>query len=155
MDVAGTRRRRRRSWRPSSRRAGTTNNPRSHRTQRRQRNDSTAHSHGPNDPLDTLKHRTAKTYMHTIIQYMRLPDTSDLRPYLDSKTASIIATSMVHSKLDFCNYLFYNLPKSQIHRLQQIQNSLARAVVKTPTKFTNTTPILKSLTALPGTLSCI
>ena len=65
--VADTRRRRRHSWRPSSRRAGTTNNPRPHRTQRRQRNDSTAHSHGPNDPLDTLQHSTAKTYMLTAI----------------------------------------------------------------------------------------
>jgi len=36
------------------------------------------------------------------------------------------------------------LPKSQIHRLKQIQNSLARADVKAP-KFTHTTPILKSL----------
>ena len=40
--------------------------------------------------------------------------------------------------------MIHNLPKSQIHRLQQIQNSLARAVVKAP-KFTHTTPILKSL----------
>jgi len=36
-----------------------------------------------------------------------------IRPYLDSKTASIIATSIVHSKLDYCNSLYYNLPKSQ------------------------------------------
>jgi len=48
-----------------------------------------------------------------------------IRPYLDSKTASIIA---VHSKLDYCNSLYYNLPKSQINRLQQIRNCLARAV---------------------------
>ena len=67
-----------------------------------------------------------------------------IRPYLDSKTASVIATSIVHSKLDYCNSLYYNLPKSQLHRLQQIQNSLARAVVKAP-KFTHITPILKSL----------
>ena len=32
-----------------------------------------------------------------------------------------------HSKLDYCNSLYHNLPKSQITRLQQIQNSLARA----------------------------
>ena len=50
----------------------------------------------------------------------------------DSKTASSFATSIVHSKLDYCNSLYHNLPKSQIARLQQIQNSLARAVVKAP-----------------------
>ena len=41
-----------------------------------------------------------------------------------------------------CGY--YNLPKSQTNRLQVIQNSLARAVVKAP-KFCYLTPILKSL----------
>ena len=40
-----------------------------------------------------------------------------IRPYLDSNTASTIATSIVHSKLDYCNSLYYNLPKSQISRL--------------------------------------
>ena len=29
------------------------------------------------------------------------------RPYLDFKTASTIATSIVHSKLDYCNLLYY------------------------------------------------
>ena len=33
-----------------------------------------------------------------------------IRPYLDSKTASTIATSIVNSKLDYCNYFYYNLP---------------------------------------------
>jgi len=64
--------------------------------------------------------------------------------HFDFKTASTIATSIVHSKLDYCNSRYYNLPKSQITRLQQIQNSLARAVVKAP-KFCHITPILHSL----------
>ena len=42
--------------------------------------------------------------------------------------------------LDYCNSLYYNLPKSQTNRLQVIQNSLARAP-----KFCHITPILKSL----------
>ena len=46
--------------------------------------------------------------------------------------------------LDYCNSLYHNLPKCQITRLQQIQNSLARAVVKAP-KSSHTTPILRSL----------
>ena len=53
-----------------------------------------------------------------------------IRPYLDTKTASTIATSIVPLfTLDYCNSLYHNLPMSQITRLQQIQNSLARAVV--------------------------
>ena len=68
-----------------------------------------------------------------------------IRPYLGSNTARTIATSIAHSKLDYCNSnsLYYNLPKSQITRLQQIQNSLARVVVKTP-KCCHITPILQS-----------
>jgi len=65
-------------------------------------------------------------------------------PYIDSKTASTIAASAVYSKLDYCNSLYYNLPKSQINRFQQIQNCLARTVVKAP-KFSLITPILRSL----------
>jgi len=67
-----------------------------------------------------------------------------IRPFLDIKTASNIATSIVHSKLDYYNSLYYNLPNSQLSRLQHIQNSLTRAVVKAP-KFSHTTPIFKSL----------
>jgi len=63
-----------------------------------------------------------------------------IRPYLDSKTASTIAASIVHSKLDYGNSLYYNLPKSQINDLQQIQNCLARTVVKAA-KSSHTTPI--------------
>ena len=40
--------------------------------------------------------------------------------------------------------IYHNLPNCQLNRLQQIQNSLARAVVKAP-KSTHITPILKSL----------
>src|ERR1043165_6001801 len=63
---------------------------------------------------------------------------------LDFKTASTIATSIVHSKLDYCNSLFLNLESTQLKCLQLIQNSLARAVIRTP-KHQHITPILKSL----------
>jgi len=65
-----------------------------------------------------------------------------IRPYLDFKLSVPLPHSIVHSKLDYCNSLYYNLPKSQTNRLQVIQNSLARAVVKAP-KFCHVTPILK------------
>ena len=55
-----------------------------------------------------------------------------IRSYLDSSTACTIATSIVYSKLDYCNSLYYKLPKSQLSRLQQIHNSLARTVIKAP-----------------------
>jgi len=50
----------------------------------------------------------------------------------------------IHSKLDYCNSLYYKLPKSELSRLQQIQNSLAHTVVKAP-KSCHITPIIRSL----------
>jgi len=67
-----------------------------------------------------------------------------IHPYPDFKTANTIATSFVYSKLDYCKSLYYNVPQSQIKRLQNIQNSLARAVTRIP-KSSHITPVLKSL----------
>jgi len=55
-----------------------------------------------------------------------------------------IATYIIHSKLDYCNSLYYNLPESKITRFLLIQDSLARAVVKAP-KSCHITPVLRSL----------
>ena len=63
---------------------------------------------------------------------------------LHHTTACTIATSLIHSKLDYCNSLFLNLNCQQTNRLQLILNSAARAVTKTP-KYNHITPHLKSL----------
>jgi len=63
-----------------------------------------------------------------------------IHPYLDLHIAKTIATS----KLDYCNSLYYGLPKYQINRLQHIQNALAWTTVQAP-KFQHITPILRSL----------
>jgi hypothetical protein len=76
--------------------------------------------------------------------FFHIRDLRRIRPYLSVKAATTLATSLVHSKLDYCNSLYVNLPNSQLHRLQLIQNALARAVVKAP-KFSHVTPILRSL----------
>ena len=55
-----------------------------------------------------------------------------------------IATSLIHSELDYCNSLYLNISNQQLNRLQLILNSAARAVTKTP-KFHHITPHLKSL----------
>ena len=51
---------------------------------------------------------------------------------------------LIHSKLDYSNSPFLNLPKSQLDKLQSIINSAARAITST-SKYSRTTPILKSL----------
>jgi hypothetical protein len=76
--------------------------------------------------------------------FLHIRDLRRIRSSLNLKTASTIATSLVHSKLDYCNSLYHGLPNTQLNRLQYIQNSLARSVVSA-SKFTHATPILHSL----------
>ena len=52
-----------------------------------------------------------------------------IRNSLSHKTAEIIATSLVHPVLTTATY---SLPASQLHRLQLMQNALARAASRTP-----------------------
>jgi len=58
-------------------------------------------------------------------QYIR--DLRKIINTLHSTTAKTIATSLIHSKVDYYNSLFLNLPRSQLDRLQLILNSAARA----------------------------
>ena len=51
-----------------------------------------------------------------------------LRSSLDFDSSVILANSIIHSKLDYCNSLFSGLPISSISRLQRVQNALARVV---------------------------
>ena len=76
--------------------------------------------------------------------FYHIRDLRRIRPVLDFTTAQSIGASFVHSRLDYCNSLFYGLPKIQLNRLQHIQNSLARAVVAAP-RSSDSNQILKSL----------
>jgi len=87
--------------------------------------------------------RTPQTRLHLSPQ----PATITFVNFAVSDLISNSSTARVHSKLDYCNSVNYRLPKSQLSRLQQIQNSLARTVVndvKAP-KSCHITPILRSL----------
>ena len=67
-----------------------------------------------------------------------------IRHTLDSTTTTTIATALVHSSLDYCNYLYHGLPITQIKRLQHTQNGHSRAVTRTP-KHSHISPVLKCL----------
>ena len=76
--------------------------------------------------------------------FSHIRDLRRIRNTLDHKTACTFATSLIHSKLDYCNSLYLNISNQQLNRLQLVLNSAARAVTKTP-KFHHITPHLKSL----------
>ena len=63
---------------------------------------------------------------------------------LRNELPEVVSVRAFISRREYCHSLYHNLPKSQITRLQQTQNSLARAVVNAP-KSSHITPILRSL----------
>ena len=76
--------------------------------------------------------------------FYHIRDIRRIRSVLDFTTAQSIGTFFVHSRLDYCNSLYYGLPKIQLNHLQHIQNSLARAVVAAR-RSSDANQILKSL----------
>ena len=72
-------------------------------------------------------------------------DLRRIRHTLDLERASVIATSLVHSKLNYCNSLYLNLPQKQISHLQLLQNSLARAITGTQKLNISPPPLYSNL----------
>ena len=59
-----------------------------------------------------------------------------------------VANALVSSWLDYYNSLFRSLSKASLHRLQSIQNCVAR-IVTNSCRYTHITPILRQLHWLP------
>ena len=55
---------------------------------------------------------------------------------------------MVSSRLDYCNSLLYRVSKSNIAKLQRVQNALCRIIFRLD-KMSHVTPFLKKLHWLP------
>jgi len=94
-----------------------------------------------------------KTHISSICRssFYQIRQLRQIRSSLDRSSAIILANSLVHSKLDYCNSLLYGLPASSTIRLQYVQNSLARVVCKSSRLQAHTSDLLKSLHWLPVT----
>lgn len=77
--------------------------------------------------------------------YSHIQDTCHLHPGLNIKTTSTIATSVVHSKLDYCNTLHYNIHKALKSRFQSILKIHWPEVVTKLLKHYHISQKLKSL----------
>ena len=71
-----------------------------------------------------------------------------IRPLLDKSVANTVACSIVATRLDYCNSLLYGTSKSNLVKLQRVQNTLARVVAGTRRRE-HITPVLKDLHWLP------
>jgi hypothetical protein len=77
--------------------------------------------------------------------FQHIRDLRGIRNTINLSTTCTIASSLIHSKLDYCNSLLLNFPASSLKRFQFFfLNSAARAVTNT-SKFSRITPVLKSL----------
>ena len=80
--------------------------------------------------------------------YMHIKRIWRIRPALDIQSTKSLVHAMVTSRLDFANSLYYGLPEKQIRKLQKVQNSAARVILKLPRHY-HITPYLKDLHWLP------
>ena len=74
--------------------------------------------------------------------YYHLRDLRRIRKYLSNETAILLANAMVSSRLDYCNSLLYGVSKSNIAKLQRVQNALCRIIFRLD-KISHVTPFLK------------
>ena len=81
--------------------------------------------------------------------FFQIRQLRQIRSSLDRDTATILANSLVHSKIDYCNSLLYGLPDISIIRLQRVQNSLARIVYNSSKRSAHSNTLLKTLHWLP------
>ena len=61
---------------------------------------------------------------------LQLHKIARIRKYLSNDTCSCIIQGLVTSKLDYANCLLYGVNKVFLHRLQIVQNSAARVILK-------------------------
>ena len=80
--------------------------------------------------------------------YNEIRKISHIRPYLNEKCTVQLVISLVLSKLDYCNCLFFNMSNYNFNQLQLVQNHAAR-LVKKAHKRSSATSILFELHWLP------
>ena len=76
--------------------------------------------------------------------YLELRKIANIRSYLSDAATLKLVLSLVISKLDYCNSLFYNMSLENIFKLQLIQNHAAR-LVKKASKRSSAKLLLKDL----------
>ena len=95
-------------------------------------------------------HMTMKAQVGNVIRSVNfeLRRISAIRHYLSLEATKTLISAFVLSRLDYCNSLLVNCPHELLLRLQKLQNSAARLVLKVPRRD-HITPHLQALHWLP------
>ena len=75
--------------------------------------------------------------------YFHLCKIASIRPYLSDESTAQLVSSLILSRLDYCNSTLSGLPSCSLNRLQQFQNNVAKW------KLDHVTPLLEKLHWLP------
>ena len=95
-------------------------------------------------------HLTMSSHINSICHSasLALRNIGRVRKYLDQANSERLVHAFITSRLDYCNSLLYGLPVKEISKLQRIQNSAARLVMKCKPRD-HITSLLQKLHWLP------
>ena len=89
----------------------------------------------------SMKQQVSKICQSTYLELRRI---SSVRHVLTVNATKTLVTSLVLSRLDYCNSLLSGFPQQLIDKLQKVQNCSARLIFKT-SKCTHVSPLLAKL----------
>ena len=95
-------------------------------------------------------HLSMKTHISSLCRtcFLHFRKISCIRQFLSTESTSQLVSSMILSRLDYCNSTLSGLPDTSLKRLQKIQNQTARLVLRRR-KTDRATPLLRELHWLP------
>ena len=92
------------------------------------------------------KHLNLDKHVNHIVShcYKLLKDIGRIRNILSKKHTETLVHAVISSRLDYCNSLYFNMSKSNLYKLQKVQNAAARLVMQ-KNKRQSTSGMLKGL----------
>ena len=97
----------------------------------------------------TMERHVSNVCRSTFLALRRI---SSIRSFLSAKSAATLVHASITSRLDYCNSSLSGIPSEQLSRLQRVQNSAARLIMK-KRKRDHVTPLLQKLHWLPISVS--
>ena len=94
--------------------------------------------------LDNHMNMSANTSEIVRCCYFHIHHIGQINKFLPRQTRERVVNALVTSRLDYCNSLLYGTVDKNFARLERLQNTAARLIMRVP-KYTNITPLLKEL----------